>query len=567
MIRRSIPSHAAIAPSTSKDGVVRVSGGRPRIWLACVVSLVVGAAIGATGQSAIAGRAEPTPAAPSDYSRFAKLDILSRALVHIERYYVRPVDDRELIYGALEGMTATLDPHTSFLRPKDAQMLREDMDGRFGGVGLIVNVARASTSEAAEDARSESASNAEDATAPASTRAPTGDVTDDGTGDGTGDATEAAEAPGDGIEESGEIVLRIAEVIAGGPADKAGLRAGDEITEIEGKAVAHYGDLREAIGVMRGPAGTQVSFKFRHPGAAVEEVKVTREVIEAQAVSRDYLGDGIGVIRLREFQESSAREIRESLDALAKEAGSLRGVVLDLRDNGGGLLDQAIAVADIFLTQGVIVRTRGRKGRIMDEARALGGGKWSGLPLTVLINKGTASASEIVAGALQDHHRAVIVGERSYGKGSVQSPFRLGDGSVLKLTIALFYTPNDHMIQASGIKPDILVGGLLAPFEDTRPDLPPERAHPQHLKPEDFGHPPSTASQEDEDPRSALAESIRRAGEDAQLVAAVQQLLALDQLEGDRKRTTPNPAESDADPDGKAEGKGKGKGKAKGKSR
>lgn len=495
--------------------------------VACSVCLVLGAVAGATGQRAWAAKpagtdaAEPagkdaaTPQAgkrisapPPGYSRFRKLDVFARALAHVEQHYVRPVDDTELIYGALEGMTAQLDPHSTFLRPADAQMLREDMDGRFGGVGLVValDVAQTPTASEGETPQAEGA---------------------------------AAEAPSDDpspaasprLERAEDLVLRVSEVIVGGPAHAAGLVKDDEITEIEGKIIAHYPDLRDAIGVMRGPAGTPVTFKVRHPGQESREVTVQRAVVTAPAVTTTYLGDGFGVLRLRDFQESSAKEIRaglKELERLAKAEGAdLRGAVLDLRDNGGGLLDQGIAVANIFLSKGVIVRTRTRGGRIIDEARATAAGTRRDLPLVVLVNKTTASASEIVAGALQDHRRALIVGERSYGKGSVQSPFRLGDGSVLKLTVALFYTPNGHLIQASGIKPDVRVGPELAPFEDSRPTVEPERADPKALRPEDFGEPPSSAAAEDEQPELAWPKAVREAGDDAQLVAAVQHLAGL----------------------------------------
>lgn len=474
-----------------------------RTLLACLTCIGVGFASGAASQSAWAARStavestkvkakKSTPKrAPADYSRFTKLDVFARALAQIEQNYVRPVDDRQLIYAAIEGLTAELDPHSSFLPPRDAKMLREDMDGRFGGVGLVVVLAEAASGDADEEAEEDEPDN----------RCPT---------------------------PRGEVVLRIEEVIAGGPGHKAGLKAGDEITQIEGRAVSHYSDLREAIGIMRGVPGELVHFDVRHPGEESRELEVERAVVTAPAVSSEYYGQGMASVRLRDFQESSAREIRQALRALEKQAGGdLSGVVLDLRNNGGGLLDQAISVSDIFLSKGVIVRTRGRSGRLMDEAFATPAGTRRKLPLVVLVNKGTASASEIVAGALQDHGRALIVGERSYGKGSVQSPFRLGDGSLLKLTIALFYTPDDHMIQASGIKPDVHVGAELAEFVDSIPELEPERADPRHLKPEDFDRPPSTVPLEDEDPSLALGEAVGAVGDDPQMRRAVEQLVGM----------------------------------------
>jgi carboxyl-terminal processing protease len=475
----------------------------PRRLLTSLLCLSLGFAAGIGAESVMAGPSRVKERAPADYSRFRKLDTFARALAQIEQFYVRPIDDKELVYAAIDGLTMELDPHSSFLRPRDAKMLREDMDGRFGGVGLVVVLSEAANPEAEEEAEEE---------APVEDR---------------------PQCP----EPRGELVLRIDEVIEGGPAAKAGLKSGDEITQIEGRAVSHYADLREAIGVMRGRAGEKVGFEVRTPGQEAREVEVERAVVIAPAVTSAYYGQGLGMVRLRDFQESSTKEIRQALRNLDKEAdGELRGLVLDLRNNGGGLLEQAIAVANIFLTKGVIVRTRGRGGRLMDEAFATPAGTRRKLPLVVLVNKGTASASEIVAGALQDHGRALIVGERSYGKGSVQTPFRLGDGSLLKLTVALFYTPNDHMIQASGIKPDVHVGAEQAIYLDSIPELEPERADPRHLKPEDFDRPPSSALAEDDDPKMALAPAVRAVEDDPQMRRAVEQLLGMQRARGSKSK-------------------------------
>lgn len=343
-------------------------------------------------------------------------------------------------------------------------MLREDIDGRFGGVGLVVTMER-----------------------------------------------ETKPTP--------SVHLTVRDVIADGPAARAGLEVGDRITAIEGKDVAQYVDLRDAIRVMRGEPGTRVTFTVNEPDKKPRRVSLAREVIDAPAVEVRYLDEGIGVLRLRDFQKTSARELREGLVALREQSGGrLAGVVLDLRDNGGGLLDQAIAVVDLFVADGIIVRTRGRHGRLTDEARARRPGTWASVPLVVLINKASASASEIVAGALQDHRRALIIGERSYGKGSVQAPFELDDGSVLKMTTALYYTPHDRLIQASGITPDVRAGLSAPAFEDSHPELEPERADPQHLRPEDFGRPPAEAADE--------SAAVVAAGNDHQLAVAVHHLRA-----------------------------------------
>lgn len=449
----------------------------------------------ATAQPApvTASPTEPAPAitrpgveavkpAPVDYSRYRKLDLFARALTIIENYYVRPVDSEKLIYSAIGGLVGELDPHSEFLPPREARLLREDIEGSFGGVGMVV-VLRQET------------------------------------------------------EPQARYVLEVREVVPKGPAERAGVQVGDLIPAIEGKPVGHFFDLRRAIMAMRGQPGTLVSFTLERPAPTVEgkpagkptvrTVSVTREFIDSPAVTHKYLGEGLGYTKLRDFSETSARELSDAIAALrddANKAGKagLAGVVLDLRDNGGGLLDQAISVVDLFVNEGAIVRTRGRRGELLDEARALPGQPWSKLPLVVLVNKASASASEVVAGALQDHRRALIVGERTYGKGSVQAPFELGDGSMLKLTIALYYTPNDRLIQASGIQPDVVVGTDFRAYKDSMPELDPERAQARHLKPEDFGYPPAALVDD--------SESVRAAGDDAQLRAAVQHLRALAQI-------------------------------------
>jgi carboxyl-terminal processing protease len=441
---------------------------------------------------------EPVGTLPNDYSRFRKLDRFARALAIIEQYYVRPVDGEGLIDAALDGLVSNLDPHTIYLPPSDAKLLLEDTEGRFGGVGLVVTLR-------VEPLAGEGSPPDEKSEPPP--------VQLDG----------ESTAPVEGRTDM-RLVMHIDDVIPGGPAARAGLVVGDRILAIEGKPISNFPDLAEAVAIMRGDPGSQVSFTYVHAQEPPRTLTVTRAIVAPPAVEVRWLGEGLGALRLRDFQESSARELRDGLDELraqAKREGSkLEGVVLDLRDNGGGLLDQAVAVVDIFVAEGVIMRTRGRQAQLLDEAHAQPGGTERDLPLVVLINKASASASEIVAGALQDHRRALIVGERSYGKGSVQAPFELGGGALLKLTIALYYTPDDRLIQASGIEPDVMVGPLLAEYTDSRPTLDPERADPNHLRPQDFGRP--GVEQDDAAPSPARAE----AGEDAQLLAAIDHLQA-----------------------------------------
>ncbi|MGB1274206.1 MAG: S41 family peptidase, partial [Nannocystaceae bacterium] len=360
-------------------------------------SIVAGVGV-ATTQATAQAQANPAAqqpvAAPPSYSRYRKLDLFARALAIIERHYVRPVDGDRLVQAALSGLTAELDPHSEYLRPREARLLREDIEGRFGGVGMVVVMKR-----------------------------------------------EPQPKP--------RMVLEIREIIPGGPADIAGVRAGDYIVEIESKPVGHFHDLSRAIMKMRGKPGTMVRFKLEPRRAdksgeltsgPTRDVNVARAFIDAPAVITKYLGSGIGHVRLRDFSETSSRELASAIEKLRSQAKGdqanqskkgLKGLVLDLRDNGGGLLDQAVSIVDQFVGDGAIVRTRSRQGQLLDVQRATPRTPWREVPLVVVVNKASASASEIVAGALQDHRRAVIVGEQSYGKGSVQAPFELGDGSIL----------------------------------------------------------------------------------------------------------------------------------------
>jgi len=442
---------------------------RVGLFALCLACVGGGVAIG-TSLPSWAGPA--VGKAPADYSRYQKLDVFARALAIVEQYYVRPVDDRQLIHAALTGMVSELDPHTSFLAPREAKLLREDIEGSFGGIGMVVVLGR---------------------------------------------------------KEGGDRYLEVRDVIPGGPADAANIAEGHWVVRIAGQPIADFSDLEQAIVKIRGKPGTKVSITIEDPERGILTThELTRAIIDPPAVEVSYLGEGIGVLQLRDFPERATKEMSQGIDSLRLQSGKggLRGVVIDLRDNGGGLLDEAAGIVDLFVEDGPIVRTRGRRGVVLDELRAHRVGTERDLPLAVLINKGSASASEILAGALQDHRRAVIVGERSYGKGSVQAPFELDDGSLLKITTALYYTPADRLIQASGITPDVYVGAVApeiedaaVPNRDSRPELPAERENPGHLEPEDFGRksPPMI----DESP------ALRAAGDDLQLRAAVQHLRVL----------------------------------------
>jgi carboxyl-terminal processing protease len=347
----------------------------------------------------------------ADKSPYENLAIFARALSHIELSYVGEVEQKKLVYGAIRGMVRALDPHSDYLSPDEYQVLMSDTRGRFGGVGVEIDVR-------------------------------------------------------DGW-------LTISSVFPNSPAARAQLRPGDRFVTIDG-ARARDLPIEEAVRRMRGEPGTEVRVSLRRADdAPAIEATLRREVIAVNAVEGRLLEDGHLYVRLRVFQETVARELSDVLDAATEEAaahGGLRGLLLDLRDNPGGLLDQAVLVADEFLEQGKIVSTRGRGGRELAVASARRLGTRADFPIVVLVNGFTASAAEIVSGALQDHRRALIVGQRTFGKGSVQNIIDLPDQSALKLTVARYYTPSGRSIQAEGIEPDVRIEQA-QPSSELRPGL------------------------------------------------------------------------------------------------
>jgi carboxyl-terminal processing protease len=358
-------------------------------------SALLGGVLGAGLAPAFVG-AEESAASP-----YANLAIFARALSHIEVSHVEPPDQDALVYGAIRGMVDTLDPHSSFLDPEEVARLNADTEGRFGGVGVEIDV------------------------------------------------------------RDGWITVH--GVMPGGPAERAGLRAGDRFLTLGGVGAR---DLRvsEAVRIMRGEPGTSVTVRVRREGVEeAVEISMTREVIEVEAVEARVLPDRIAYVRIRSFQATTTTELRAALDAAVRQtegAGGVRGVLLDLRGNPGGLLDEAVLVADEFLASGTIVSTRGRGGELLGEASAHAAGTRPDWPMVVLVDYYSASAAEIVAGALRDHRRALVVGTRTWGKGSVQNVIDLPDGSALKLTVARYYTPSGASIQAVGIEPDVVVEQL-----------------------------------------------------------------------------------------------------------
>ena len=323
----------------------------------------------------------------------------------IKASYVEEVDDQTLIDGMIDGMLAALDPHSAYLDGSDLDRLETMIDGNYSGLGLSV------------------------------------------------------------IMEDGAV--KIISPFRGSPADKAGIKAGDFITHLDGKLI-YGGELDDAVAQMRGPAGTAIRLTVFRPGREQPfDVTVTRGVIELEPVTHELMDGNIGHIMVNEFSRDVGADVLASWEALQQEAsGRLNGLVLDMRSNPGGSLDEAVALSDLFLDDGRIVSQRGRirgENIVYNAETVFRGDIAEGIPIVVLIDAGSASASEIVAGALQDHRRAVVMGDRSFGKGSVQSLLPLGSDAALKLTTARYYTPSGHSVQEGGIKPDIAVPQLSDP--------------------------------------------------------------------------------------------------------
>jgi carboxyl-terminal processing protease len=429
--------------------------------------------------AAVAG-GQVASAVPERASPFRNLGIFARALSHVELSYVDTVDQDALVYGAIRGMLQTLDPHSSFMDPEEYRILTSDTEGRFGGVGIEISV------------------------------------------------------------KDGWLV--VLSVFDGSPADRAGVRPGDRFLAIEGRDARDM-RVREAVRRMRGEPGTQVRVAIRRPGQPKAlEMTLTREIIQVRAVEGRVLPDRIVYVRVRAFQKGATQELRRVLDeavARTQEGGGVRGLILDLRDNAGGMLDEAVLMGDEFLPEGVIVSTRGRDKRLLDEVKAHRRGTRPDWPMAVLVNGFSASAAEIVAGALHDHGRAVLVGTRTFGKGSVQSLIELPDDSALKLTIARYYTPKGRSIQAAGIDPDMVVEQLdMDKLEAARarPDILREEGLERHLQGEAESKPEASAAPRDRDtPRDgAVPDATPRApfADDYQALMAHQTLRALIKARG-----------------------------------
>lgn len=323
------------------------------------------------------------------------LNLFGEVMERAKTSYVEEVDDKKLIESAINGMLVSLDPHSSYLDAQSYKYMNEQTKGKFGGLGIEVTM------------------------------------------------------------ENG--VVKIVSPIDDTPAAKAGLKPGDYITNIDGEQVIGM-SLNDAVDKMRGKVGSKVKLTIRRVGEKPFEVTLKREEVKIQSVKNDIKSGDVAYIRITSFSGDTDKMVERAIKQAKKELkGNIKGVVLDVRNNPGGLLDQAVNISDLFLDKGEIVSTRSRNEEDTVRYTAKEGDITEGLPIVVMINDGSASASEILAGALQDHKRAIILGEKSFGKGSVQTVVPLGKYGAMRLTTARYYTPSGRSIQATGIIPDVEV--------------------------------------------------------------------------------------------------------------
>jgi carboxyl-terminal processing protease len=350
---------------------------------------------------------------------YRNLEVFSNVLSIVQQNYVDDINTQETLEGAIKGMLSSLDPHSSYLKADDFKELQVETKGSFSGIGIEIT------------------------------------VKDD--------------------------VLTVVSPIEDTPAFKAGIQAGDRIIKIEGESTKDM-SLVEAVKKLRGQKGSEVNISIHREGLTdLQEFTIVRDVIPIHSVRANILEPGYGYVRITNFQRNTSNDLQDSIKKLLNE-GTLNGLVLDLRNNPGGLLDSSVKVVDIFLDEGIIVSTKGRLQDQNMEFSAHGGGQEYGFPIVILINSGTASASEIVAGALQDHKRALVLGTQSFGKGSVQTIIPMAGGAGLRLTTARYFTPNGTSIQATGITPDVLVPVITGNEEDTPED------HIKFLREKDLRH-------------------------------------------------------------------------------
>jgi carboxyl-terminal processing protease len=338
---------------------------------------------------------DAAPPSANNAETYKQLNVFGDVFELVRSDYVDDVKDDTLVEGAINGMLTALDPHSNYLNSKNFNDMKVQTRGEFGGLGIEVSM------------------------------------------------------------ENG--LVKVVSPIDDTPAANAGLKPGDLVTHLDGNPVQGL-TLPEAVEKMRGPVNSDITLTIRREGREPFDVKLTRAVIKIRSVRSHLEGKNIGYIRITSFNEQTDVGLSNAMKNLKQQAnGKLVGLVLDLRNNPGGLLDQAVAVSDAFLDKGEIVSTRGRRSDDAQRYNARPGDIAQGLPVAILINGGSASASEIVAGALQDHHRAILMGTRTFGKGSVQTIIPLAGHGAMRLTTARYYTPSGRSIQAKGIDPDIVV--------------------------------------------------------------------------------------------------------------
>jgi len=353
---------------------------------------------------------------------YEDLKIFTDVLGLLQKEYVEETNSKDLVYGAVKGMLETLDPHSAFMPPSVYKEMQEETKGRFEGLGIEITVK--------------------------------------------------------------EGVLTVVSPIEDTPAFRAGIQAGDQIQKIDGELTKNL-TLMDSVKRLRGPRGTKVTITIMREGfSKPREFTLTRDVIPVRSVRYELMEKQYGYIRLSQFQEKTEGELDKAIKALENESkGAIKGLILDLRNNPGGLLDQAVKVSDRFIESGLIVSMEGRREDQKMKFYAHPQGTIARYPLVVLVNGGSASASEIVAGAIQDHGRGILVGTQTFGKGSVQTIFPMKDGSGLRLTTARYFTPNGRSIQAKGILPDIIVKPALPEEEKIvpPPKPPAEKDLERHL--------------------------------------------------------------------------------------
>lgn len=379
--------------SPRRRALVRLLHSTPRSPVVLLLVAVVSAGVGACASTL--GRGGPSvEGAPGD-TPYAAVEQLARVLVQIENEYVDPVDRRKLLEGAVRGMVGELDPHSSYMSPDEFSAFENDTEGQFGGIGIEV--------------------------------------------------------------EPKDDHLVVIATFEGAPADRAGIRAGDVIVAVNGKDPGAE-PLDKIVKRLRGMPGTRVKVSVRRAGIAEPlTFDLARAIVDVASVSSKLLVDHVAYLRIGQFQEHTHDELLAAVGNLRqRSAGPLAGVILDLRNDPGGLVDQAADVADEFIDQGTIYTARHR-GKVVEEVSARAGGALVREPCVVIVNQYTASAAELVAGALQDDGRATVVGEPTFGKGSVQAIISLADGAGMRLTVSRYYTPSGHAIQADGVHPDVAV--------------------------------------------------------------------------------------------------------------